>query len=83
MEDFFSYLLIELVVKEVNTTSGVETETISQPNYEIHIEPNGSPRLQINNKDILVRGDPFIPAVQDRDRISRENDLSDEDWTRR
>lgn len=45
LEDFFEYLLIELVVKEVNTTSGVETETIIQPYYEIHIEPNGSPRL--------------------------------------
>jgi hypothetical protein len=63
LEDFFGYLNIELIQKEVNTTSGLETETVIKPYYEVHIEPNGSPRLQINNTEILIRGDPFIPAV--------------------
>jgi hypothetical protein len=37
------------VKKEVNTTSGVETETVSAPPYDIHIEPNGQARLRIDN----------------------------------
>ena len=83
LEDFFGFLNIELIQKEVNTTSGVETETVLKPYYEIHIEPNGSPRLQINNTEILVRGDPFIPAVKERDHIARQYGLDDEDWARR
>ena len=83
LEDFFEYLKVELIVKEVNTTSGVETETVIEPYYEIYIEPNGSPRLEINNTEILVRADPFIPGVKYRDRIRRKYDLKDDDWTRR
>jgi hypothetical protein len=63
IEDFFKFLSVELLQKEVNTTSGVETDTILVPDYEIHIEPNGAPRLNINNSMILLRGDPFIPTV--------------------
>jgi len=32
---------------------------------------------------IEVRGDPFIPAVEEGDIIADENDLNDEDYTRR
>ena len=83
LEDFFEYLKVEVVQKEVNTTSGVETETVLYPFYEIHIEPNGSPRLQINNSELLIRGDPFLPAVKEHDKIARKHELNDDDWTRR
>jgi hypothetical protein len=57
--DFFEYLNIEVETVEVNNTSGEEIKTVSKPEYEIHLESNGSPRLKVDNNQILVRGDPF------------------------
>ena len=63
LSDFFQFLSIEVETIEVNNTSGEEIKTVSKPEYEIHIESNGSPRLKIDNKQILVRGDPFQPQA--------------------
>lgn len=54
-----------------------------KPDYEIHIEPNGAPRLNINNSMIVLRGDPFIPTVEEADMIAQEYGLEDEDYTGR
>jgi hypothetical protein len=43
---------------EVNNTSGEEMKTVMKPDCVIHIESNGSPRLKVDNNQILVRGDP-------------------------
>jgi len=50
LSDFFQFLSIEVETIEVNNTSGEEIKTVSKPEYEIHIESNGSPRLKIDNK---------------------------------
>lgn len=57
--DFFEFLNIEVETIEVNNTSGEQIKTLTKPEYEIHVESNGSPRLKVDNKQILVRGDPF------------------------
>jgi hypothetical protein len=61
LQDFFNFLSIEVETIEVNNTSGEEIKTVTRPDYEIHIESNGSPRLKVDNNKILVRGDPFQP----------------------
>ena len=77
LSDFFQFLSIEVETIEVNNTSGEEIKTVSKPEYEIHIESNGSPRLKIDNKQILVRGDPFQPQAgmlegEERRRLQEE-----------
>jgi hypothetical protein len=62
--DFFKFLSIEVETIEVNNTSGEEMKTIKKPDYKIHNEPNGSPRLKVDSNQILVRGDPFKPHVE-------------------
>ena len=49
LNDFFQFLNIEVETIEVNNTSGEEIKTVSKPEYEIHIESNGSPRLKVDN----------------------------------